>query len=177
MRASFHTPTKPHPLWLAVCLFGLAGASPAAAQSTPPEEAILEIRALDFGLEILGSAADAVSAGPIEMAFRAPFERMGILDDLPAAREGDCCELRLDVRVTDGVAGVADRVPIQAYSMRLEVGMRDRLGRSDTWVVLWRGLALDDIVETRNVETQLAYAARQLADEFLDAYLAVFPIR
>lgn len=151
--------------------------APLVAQAGPPEDVILELRALDLQVHMIGSGADAVRAAPVEAAFRAPFDRLGLLEDLPTARPGDCCELRLDVRVTDGVVGVADRVPIQAYSMRLEVGMRDRMGRTDTWVVLWRSPATDDIVEARDLETQLAFASRQLADDFLDAYLAVFPIR
>ena len=55
--------------------------------------------------------------------------------------------------------------------------MPDRLGRLETWVVLWRGRVMDDLVDIGDLDAQLRFAVRELADDFVDGYLAVFPIR
>ena len=152
-------------------------AGPEVAEAQVPEGVVREIRSLAHGVELSGSGGAARLETPLEAVLRESLTRAGILADLPDPRAGECCELRLDVRVVEGTSRGIDRRGLQAFAARLELGTSDRLGRLDTWVVLWRGRVMDDLVESQDLDTQLGFVARELADEFVDAYLAIFPIR
>ena len=153
------------------------GATPRSVEAQVPEEAIREIRSLTIGVDLSGGGASSSLRAPLEAVVRESLTRAGILADLPDPRARECCELRLDVRIVNGQARGPDRRGLQAFAIQLELGLPDRLGRLDTWVVLWRGRVMDDLVESPDLEAQLRFAARELADEFVDGYLAVFPIR
>jgi hypothetical protein len=77
----------------------------------------------------------------------------------------------------EGTSRGPERRGLQAFAAHLELGMPDRLGRLDTWVVPWHGRVMDDMVESLDLDTRLRFAARELADDFVDGYLAVLPIR
>lgn len=161
---------------LSIAGAGLLGA-PDRAAAQVPEAVVREIRSLDVAVELSGSGATAGLRAPLESVLLESLRRAGILDDLPDPRAGECCELRLDVRIVEGASRGLDRRGLQAFAARLELGMSDRLGRLDTWVVLWRGRVMDDLIDAQDLETQLQFVVRELADEFVDSYLAVFPIR
>lgn len=160
-------------------LFGPAGLDlgPRALSAQVPEDAIREIRSLTLAVEMSGSGASTGLRGPLETELRESLARAGILDDLPEPRRGECCVLRLDLRVVEGASRGLDRRGLAAFAANLELATSDRLGRLDTRVVLWRGRVVDDLVDSEDLQSQLGYAVRDLADDFVDAYLAVFPIR
>lgn len=147
-----------------------------AAQAGPSDDVLDEIRSLAVRVDVTGTGG-APAGAPLEALLRGELQRAGILRDLPAPRDGDCCVLRLDVRVVEGSARVADWGGIAAYSARLELGQPDRLGRLDTWVVLWTGRTMGDVVDPRDLPDQLRFATRELAVDFVDRYLERFPIR
>lgn len=163
----------------AVCLtLVMAGLGPAdlRAQAGPSDDVLDEIRSLAVRVDVVGGGAAGLR-GPLESLLTGELQRAGILRDLPTPREGDCCVLRLDLRVVEGSSRVPDWGGIAAYSGRLELGQPDRLGRLDTWVVLWTGRTLGDVVDPRDLQDQLRFATRELAIEFIDRYLQRFPIR
>lgn len=148
-----------------------------AVSAQVPEDAIREIRSLTLGVALYGGGADTRLRAPLEAVLQESLARAGVLDDLPDPRAGECCELRLEVRVVEGNSRAIDRRGLAAFSAHLELGMADRIGRLDSWVILWKGRVMDDLVEAADLETQLRFAVRELADDFVDGYLAVFPIR
>lgn len=153
----------------------LVGApSGARAQAGPSDDVLDEIRSLAVRVDVAGGAS---VAGPLESLLAQELQRAGIFRDLPEPREADCCVLRLDVRIVEGSSRVPDWGGIAAYSARLELGHPDRLGRLDTWVVLWTGRTLGDVVDPRDLSDQLRFATRELAVDFIDRYLERFPIR
>lgn len=155
------------------------GLQSVSAQTGPSDDVLDEIRSLAVRVDVTdgGTGGAAGVAGPLEALLTGELQRAGILRDLPQPREGDCCVLRLDVRVVEGSARVPDWGGIAAYSVRLELGQPDRLGRLDTWVVLWTGRAMGDVVDPRDLPEQLRFATRDLAVDFVDRYLERFPIR
>ncbi len=162
---------------LPLSIAGALIAPPDGAAAQVPEEVVREIRSLVLAVELSGSGATASLRAPLQSVLRESLTRAGILADLPDPRPGECCQLRLDVHIVEGASRGLDRRGLQAFAARLELGMPDRLGRLDTWVVLWRGRVMDDLIDTQDVETQLQFVVRELADDFVDGYLAVFPIR
>lgn len=180
MRPRGHLPVA---LGLAVgfLLVSLALVLPArvAAQVGSPDEALEEIRSLAIRVDLSGSGADASLAAPLQAVIRQELERVDILRRLREPRPRDCCELRLDVRLVSGTGGVAARTRggLVAYSARLELGLRDQLGRIDSWILLWTGRTMDDLVDPRDLQEQLRFATRELTVEFADRYLELFPIR
>lgn len=149
------------------------------AQVGSPDEALEEIRSLAIRVDLSGSGADASLAAPLQAVIRQELERVDILRRLREPRPRDCCELRLDVRLVSGTsrAGVRTRGDLVAYSARLELGLRDQVGRIDSWILLWTGRTLDDLVDLRDLPEQLRFATRELTVEFADRYLELFPIR
>lgn len=168
-------------LAFALVVGSLALLTPAAltAQVGSPDEALEEIRSLAIRVDLSGSGADASLAAPLRAVIRQELERVDILRRLREPRPRDCCELRLDVRLVSGTTGVAARTRggLVAYSARLELGLRDQVGRIDSWILLWAGRTLDDLVDPRDLQEQLRFATRELTVEFADRYLELFPIR
>ncbi len=152
---------------------------PLAAQVGSPDEALEEIRSLAIRVDLSGSGADASLAAPLQAVIRQELERVDILRRLREPRPRDCCELRLDLRLVSGTSGVAARTRggLVAYSARLELGLRDQVGRIDSWILLWTGRTMDDLVDPRDLQEQLRFATRELTVEFADRYLELFPIR
>lgn len=161
--------------------FGPTFLAPAAlgAQVGSPDEALEEIRSLAIRVDLSGSGADASLAAPLQAVIRQELERVDILRRLREPRPRDCCELRLDVRLVAGPAAAAARTRggLVAYSARLELGLRDQVGRIDSWILLWTGRTMDDLVDPRDLQEQLRFATRELTVEFADRYLELFPIR
>jgi hypothetical protein len=157
----------------------LLAPAPLAAQVGSPDEALEEIRSLAIRVDLSGSGADASLAAPLQAVIRQELERVDILRRLREPRPRDCCELRLDVRLVSGTSGVAARTRggLVAYSARLELGLRDQVGRIDSWILLWTGRTMDDLVDPRDLQEQLRFATRELTVEFADRYLELFPIR
>ena len=164
---------------LALGALALLAPAPLAAQVGSPDEALEEIRSLAIRVDLSGSGADASLAAPLQAVIRQELERVDILRRLREPRPRDCCELRLDVRLVSGTSGVAARTRggLVAYSARLELGLRDQVGRIDSWILLWTGRTMDDLVDPRDLQEQLRFATRELTVEFADRYLELFPIR
>jgi len=167
---------------LAVALLStLAALAPgqAAAQLPTRSEALEEISSLSVRVDLTGSGARGALATPLEGVIRQELERVDILSRLREPRPRDCCVLRLDMRVVEGSSGAAARVRggVAAYSARLELGVRDQVGRLQSWTVLWTGRTMDGLVDPQDLPEQLRFAVRELAVEFADRYLEIFPIR
>ena len=167
---------------LAVALLSaLAALAPgrATAQLPTQSEALEEIRSLAIRVDVSGSGARGALANPLEGVIRQELERVDILSRLREPSPRDCCILRLDVRVVEGSSGAAARVRggVAAYSARLELGVRDQVGRLQSWTVLWTGGTMDGLVDPQDLPEQLRFAVRELAVEFADRYLEIFPIR
>jgi len=151
----------------------------ATAQLPTQSEALEEIRSLAIRVDVSGSGARGSLATPLEGVIRQELERVDILSRLREPRPRDCCILRLDVRVVEGTSGAAARVRggVAAYSARMELGVRDQVGRLQSWTVLWTGGTMDGLVDPQDLPEQLRFAVRELAVEFADRYLEIFPIR
>jgi hypothetical protein len=157
-------------------VFAAIGPGAVAAQVGTPDEALEEIRSLAVQVDVSGSGARAVAPRALEVVIRQELERVGILERLGEPRGRDCCVLRLDVRVISGAARSRAGGGATAFSARLELGQHDQLGRVQTWVVYWAGRTLDDFVAPGDLADQLRFTARELAVEFVDQYLVLYPI-
>lgn len=158
----------------------MAAPPPARQAATLPTDAVLdEIRSLRVRVAVAGGgAAPGGVVGPaLERVITAELERAGVLRDLPLHREGECCELLLDVRLAHGAVGVPDWGGVAAYSARLELSQRERLGRLEGRLVLWSGRSASDVVAPSDLTDQLRFAARELAAEFVDRYRQRYPMR
>lgn len=166
---------------VAAALLLLALPDTGAAQRVPPAgdgppDAVLdEIRSL--GVRVALSGGDPGWGSTLRALVVDELERSGIFLELPAHREGECCELLVDVRVVQGSAGVPDWGGVAAYSARLELGQSDRVGRLSTRMVLWTGPVRGDVVPPADLAEQLRFATRELAIAFIDRYRARFPLR
>lgn len=152
--------------------------APTAAEpgGGPPSDAVLdEIRSL--GVRVQLSGGEPGWSATLRDLVTGELERAGVLRELPSHRDGDCCELLLDVRVVQGSTGVPDWGGVAAYSARLELGQSDRLGRLPTRMVLWTGPVRGDVVPPRDLADQLRFAARELAIAFIDRYRLRYPLR
>ncbi len=138
-------------------------------------EALDEIRSLSVEVTVSGGSGVVRVAGqPLADLIRDELARSWILDELPPPRGGECCTLRLDVRLVSGTAGIR---PTEGFVARLELGYRERLGRLDPWVILWESEVLGSIVDPRDLPDQLRFATRELAIGFVTLYRERFPLR
>ncbi len=148
----------------------------AMAQVGSPDAALEEIRSLAVRVDVTGTGARLVAADALAEVVRQELARVGILERLPEPRERDCCVLRLDIRAIEGRSRPRGGGALVAYSARLAMGQVDRLGRLQSWVLYWQGSTRDDLVDPRDLTEQLRFATRELAVEFVDRYLALYPI-
>lgn len=176
------TPMPPHspaaatkhrwPGVLALAL-SLAG-SPAAAQVTPRAEALDEIRSLDVAVSVSGAGAPAGLSRELREILLQELERTAILDEIPPPRPGDCCVLRLDVRLATSRAAT---VYGTGYTLRLDLGFPERVGRVEAWVLLWHGSTQAGVVDPAELAETLRARAREQAVEFTQRYRERFPPR
>lgn len=147
----------------------------AAAQVSSSAAALEEIQSLVLRADVQGGGSeDARLARLLEDVLRQELRRADILYETADPRGGDCCVLRLDVRLTTGSGRARFGV---AYTARLELAYPDRLGALPTWTLLWQGRMLGNIVERAELTETLRFAARELAGDFVDRYRERFPIR
>lgn len=153
-------------------LLGLA-VRPAAAQVAWSTEAIEEIQSIAVRADVSGNGVDPTPlARMLEEVVRQELRRADILWERSEPRAGDCCILRLDVRVTTGSGRARFGI---AYIVRMELGYGDRLGNLPTWTVVWAGRQLSNIVERVDLEESLRGVAHDLAGNFVDLYRERFP--
>ncbi len=159
-------------LILLVMLLAPAGA---AGQVSSSSAALEEIQSLVLRADVQGGGPeDARLARLLEDVLRQELRRADILYETADPRGGDCCVLRLDVRLTTGSGRARFGV---AYTARLELAYPDRLGPLPTWTLLWQGRMLGNIVERAELTETLRFATRELAGDFVDRYRERFPIR
>ena len=153
-------------------LTGSAGV--AFGQVTYSDDAIEEIQSVSVRVDVTGNPQGGRLARLLEDVINQELDRADILFERGDPRAGDCCVVRLDVRLASG----AGRSRFgQAYVARLEVGYQDRLGPVPTWVTIWAGRTLSNIVEQADLTETLRFTARELAVDFIDRYRARFPRR
>ncbi len=164
--------------------FGLGGAErpfspwgplPLAAQVGSGSEVLDEIRSLEVRGEVSGGEGVSPSlARELEALVVRELERTGILRELPPPRGGACCVLRIDTRL--GSPRGALRLGT-GYTVRLDMGVYERFGRHEGWVLLWQSRTLGGVVDARELPEVLRAQVRELAIEFTDRYLERFPPR
>jgi hypothetical protein len=152
----------------------LAHPAGAGAQVTSRAEVLDEIRSLEVRAEVTGGAAGAALARELEALVVRELERTGILRELPPARAGECCLLRIDARLASSRGAL--RLG-SGYTVRLDLGTFERVGRHDAWILLWQSRTLDGVVDSRDLPEILRAQVRELAVEFTDRYLERFPPR
>lgn len=155
----------------ATLLVGLP--TPSSAQGSSRAEALDEIRSLQVEVATAGSAPAGL-ARAVEAVVLEELERARVPEDLSPPRPRDCCILRLDLRIASSRAG---NVYGTGYSMRLDLGYPERVGRVDAWVLLWHGRTLDGVVDPAELSGVLRDRARELAVEFVDRYRERVPLR
>lgn len=161
------------PLVAAAAIAGWA--APARAQVSSSGEALEEIQSLVIRADVEGGGTEAARlARLLEDVIREELRRADILFEVGDPRQGDCCVLRLDVRLTSGSGRARFGV---AYTARLELAYPDRLANFPTWTLLWTGRMLGNVVERPELTENLRFAARELAGDFVDRYRERFPIR
>lgn len=147
----------------------------AAGQVSSSSAALEEIQSLVLRADVQGGGPeDARLARLLEDVLRQELRRADILYETADPRGGDCCVLRLDVRLTTGSGRARFGV---AYTARLELAYPDRMGSLPTWTLLWQGRMLGNIVERAELTEALRFATRELAGDFVDRYRERFPIR
>jgi len=150
-------------------------AVPLQAQVSSRSEALEEIRSLEVRVELAGGDAVAQAmARDLETLLLQELERVGIIQELPEPRGGDCCVLRLDVRLGPSRGG---GVYGTGYSLRLDLGYSERVGRLDAWILLWQSRVLAGVADPRELTEVLRAWTRELAVDFTDRYRERFPYR
>ncbi len=156
-------------------LASLCLAAPARAQVSYSADALEEIRSLTVRVDVSGGGVeDGRLTGLLTEVIRQELRRADILWEQAVPRAGDCCVLRLDVRMTSGTGRSRFGV---AYTLRLELGLVDALGSLPTWTTIWAGRMLGNVVERPDLTESLRFATRELAGDFVDRYRERFPIR
>jgi hypothetical protein len=145
----------------------------AAAQVSYSADAVEEIQSISIRVDLTGGGSDgARMTRLLEDVIIQELKRADILFERPDPRSGDCCVLRLDVRLADGSG--RGRFG-QAYVARLELGFQEHLGSVPTWTTIWAGRVLSNIVERPDLPETLRFVARELAVDFVDLYRTHFP--
>jgi hypothetical protein len=166
-----------HFLGIGLVILGLAPPpSGAAAQVPTASEALEEIRSISVRAELIGGSLP--DAGRItrllDDVLRQELDRADILFERGEPRAGDCCLLRLEVRLAQGSGRSRFGT---GYTARLELGYLDRLGNIPTWTIIWTGRMVGNIVERSELADNLRFSARELAGDFIDLYRERFPRR
>ena len=150
------------------------GATRAWAQTSFSPDAVEEIQSLSIRVDVVGGPDGGRFARLLEDVLRQELSRADILFERPDPRGGDCCVLRLDVRLASG----AGRARFGAgFTARLELGYPDHFGALPAWTVVWGGRVISNIVERAELSESLRFAARELAGDFVDLYRERFPRR
>ncbi|MBM4186574.1 MAG: hypothetical protein FJ206_04605 [Gemmatimonadetes bacterium] len=147
---------------------------PLAAQTRFSPDAVEEIQSLSVRVDVAGDADGGRLGRLLDDVIRQALERADILFERPDPRAGDCCVLRLDVRLATGAGRSRFGV---GYSARLELGFEDRLGSVPTWTVAWAGRLMTNVVERAELSDALRFTAGQLTGDFIDLYRERFPRR
>jgi hypothetical protein len=159
---------------LAVLIWGAIAPASLAGQVPTSGDAVEEIRSISFRADVTGGPDGGRLARLLEDVIRQELDRADILFERGDPRAGDCCVLRLDVRLANG----AGRSRFGAgFVARLELGYDDRLGNLPTWTIIWTGRVLSNIVERSELTETLRFAARDLVGDFVDLYRVHFPRR
>ena len=146
----------------------------AAGQVTYSHEAIEELQSITVRADVMGPGDNGRLARLLEDIVRQELTRADILYERGDPRADDCCTLRLDVRLTTGAGRARFGV---GYTVRLELGYRDRLGNAPTWTTVWAGRMLSNIVERSELDQSVRSAALELVADFADRYREYFPRR
>jgi hypothetical protein len=158
-----------------LALLGAAVTAAAPAQTTSSVAALEEIQSLVIRADVLGGGVEAARlARLLEDVVRQELRRADILYEVSEPRQGDCCVLRLDVRLTTGSGRARFGT---AFTARLELAFPDRVADFPTWTLLWTGRMLGNIVERQELTEALRFTARELAGDFVDRYRERFPVR
>ncbi len=162
-------------LGLGLLVLGALVAPVAAVGQVPSSgDAVEEIQSLSVRTDVVGGADGGRLARLLADVLRQELNRADILFERGDPRAGDCCVLRLDVRLANG----AGRSRFGAgFAARLELGYDDRLGNIPTWTLIWTGRVLSNIVERAELTESLRFAARELVGDFIDLYREHFPRR
>jgi hypothetical protein len=147
-------------------------AMPLAAQVTFSNDAVEEIQSLSVRVDVLGSPDAGRLSRLLQDVINQELTRADLLFERGDPRGGDCCLLRLEVRLGTGTG--RSRFG-QSYSSRLELGFQDRLGNVPTWTVIWAGRTLSNIIEPPDLTETLRFVARELVVDFIDLYRVHFP--
>ena len=153
-------------------LLSLTVAGGAVAQTPFSGDAVEEIQSISVRVDVSGGSDGGRLARLLEDVIRQELRRADVLLERGDPRGGDCCLLRLDVRL---VAGAGRARFGNGFVARLEVGFEDRLGNSPTWVTVWAGRTVSNIVEKTELTESLRFAARELTGDFVDLYREHFP--
>lgn len=146
----------------------------AAAQVSYSHEAIEELQSITVRADVTGPGDNGRLARLLEDIMRQELTRADILYERGDPRADDCCTLRLDVRLATGAGRARFGV---GYTIRLELGFRDRLGNAPTWTTVWAGRLLSNIVERSELDQSVRSAALDLVGDFVDRYREYFPRR
>ncbi len=146
----------------------------AVAQVPTTGDAVEEIQSLSARADVIGGADGGRLAGLLEDVLRQELNRADLIFERGDPRAGDCCVLRLDVRLATGSGRSRFGT---GFVARLELGYEDRLGNIPTWTVIWTGRALSNIVERTELTESLRFATRELVGDFIDLYREHFPRR
>lgn len=144
------------------------------AQVSYSHDAIEEIQSLSVRADLTGAGDNGRLSRQLEDVIRQELTRADILFERPDPRAEDCCTLRLDVRLATGSGRARFGV---GYTVRLELGYRDRLGGAPAWTTVWAGRMLSNIVERPELEASVRAAALELVGDFIDRYREFFPRR
>lgn len=159
----------------ALSLLGLWGPSSLDAQVGSSPQVFDAIRSLEVRGEVSGGeGVSPALARELEDLVTRELERTGILRDLPPPRGGACCVLRIDTRLASPRGALRLGT---GYTVRLDMGVYERFGRHEGWVLLWQSRTLGGVVDTRELPEVLRAQVRELAIEFTDRYLERFPPR
>jgi hypothetical protein len=161
----------PAPVGLALALLMPATG---LAQVPVSGDAVEEIQSLSTRADVIGGADGGRLARLLDDVLRQELNRADLLFERGDPRSGDCCVLRLDVRLATGSGRARFGT---AFVARLELGYEDRLGNLPTWTVIWTGRVLSNIVERAEMTESLRFAARELIGDFIDLYREHFPRR
>lgn len=155
-------------------ILALAVPRAALAQVTFSRDAIEELQSITIRADVQGGIDNGQLGGLVSDIIRQELTRADILWERGDPRGDECCVLRADIRLATGAG--RSRFGI-GYTIRLELGYRDRLGNVPTWTVVWAGRTLSNIVERNELDPQVRAAARELVGDFVDLYRDFFPRR
>lgn len=147
----------------------------AAGQVSSRGEILDEIRSLDVQVDVTGGEGLPPGlAQELERVVVRELERTGILRELATPRPGDCCLLRVDARLaaSRGVLRLGS-----GYTVRLDLGVHERVGRHEGWLLLWQSPVLSGVVDPRELPEILRTQVLELAIGFTDQYRVRFPPR